>query len=85
DDYPLSTSEIIQLLSRKMGKKAIMIQVPKFCWNFLATLGDWLGGPFDTEVLGKITDSMVVDNSKIKLALDITMPEETRTAIVNIV
>ncbi|MBY0426291.1 MAG: NAD-dependent epimerase/dehydratase family protein, partial [Cytophagales bacterium] len=39
DDYPLSTSEIIQLLSRKMGKKAIMIPVPKFCWNFLATLG----------------------------------------------
>ncbi len=69
DDEPLSTNELIGLIAQSQNRK------PKI-WNFskkfiegIASIGDKLRLPLNTERLQKLTSSYIVSNAKIKAAI----------------
>ena len=82
DDDTVSTNELIEIICQCIGRKACMWQVPKGVMRGLARIGDALHLPLNTERLGKLTNSYIVDNSKIKHTLDIeTLPISARDGL----
>lgn len=71
DDEPLSTNEIIKLISESLGRKPHIWQLPKGWIKALAKAGDYLHLPLNSERLKKLTESYVVSNAKLKNALGI--------------
>ena len=75
DDDTVSTNELIEIICQCIGRKACMWQVPQGVMRGLAKIGDSLHLPLNTERLEKLTNSYIVDNSKIKHTLGIeTLP-----------
>ena len=81
DDEPLSTNELIGLIAQSQNRN------PKF-WNIsrrfiegIASIGDKLHLPLNTERLHKLTSSYVVSNAKIKAALGKTLPVTSREGL----
>lgn len=81
DDEPLSTNELIQLIAQSQNRK------PKI-WNFskkfiegVASIGDKLRLPLNTERLQKLTSSYVVSNAKIKAAIGKPLPLSSREGL----
>ena len=82
DDEPLSTNELIRLISESVGKKSHMWKLPKGLMNAAASVGGALKLPLNRERLRKLTENYVVSNEKIKRALGIEkMPASTRDGI----
>ena len=78
DDEPISTNELIQLISASVGKKAVIWNLPKRFINILACVLGLLSLPLNKERLRKLTENYVVSNQKIKNALGIDrMPVTT--------
>jgi nucleoside-diphosphate-sugar epimerase len=71
DDEALSTNELIRLMASAMGKKATIWSIPEGVVTFMAKIGDHLHLPLNSERLKKLTESYVVSNRKLKMALDI--------------
>lgn len=71
DDEPLSTNELIKLISESVGKRAHIWNLPKGLMNAAASVGDALKLPLNKERLRKLTENYVVSNAKIKHALGI--------------
>lgn len=74
DDKPLSTNEIIGLISKSQNKAARTLAIPKKIIFLLAKIGDILHLPLNSERLQKLTESYVVSNDKIVKALGKPMP-----------
>ena len=74
DDDPLSTNELIRLIAESQGKKCHIWHFPKNIITLLAKLGDFIKLPLNTERLNKLTESYVVSNSKIKQAINKSLP-----------
>ena len=81
DDEPLSTNELIGLIAQSQNRK------PKV-WNFskrfiegIASIGDKLHLPLNTDRLQKLTSSYVVSNAKIKAALGKPLPVSSREGL----
>jgi nucleoside-diphosphate-sugar epimerase len=81
DDEPLSTNELICLIAHSQNK------IPRFFWiskkiiNKIASLGDMLHLPFNTERLHKLTSSYIVSNAKIKSAIGKPLPVSSREGL----
>jgi len=71
DDEPLSTNELIRLISESVGKKSHIWKFPKGMMSAAASVGGALYLPLNKERLRKLTENYVVSNEKIKRALDI--------------
>lgn len=71
DDEPLSTNELIRLISESVGKKSYIWKLPKGLMNAAASVGGALKLPLNKERLRKLTENYVVSNQKIKSALGI--------------
>jgi nucleoside-diphosphate-sugar epimerase len=71
DDEPLSTNELIRLISESVGKKSHIWKFPKGMMNAAASVGGTLHLPLNKERLRKLTENYVVSNEKIKRALGI--------------
>jgi len=71
DDEPLSTNELIRLISESVGKKSHIWRLPKGLMNAIAAFGGALKLPLNKERLRKLTENYVVSNAKIKQALGI--------------
>jgi len=71
DDEPLSTNELIRLISQSVEKKSRIIYLSKGLINSMASFGSLLHLPLNRERLRKLTDNYVVSNAKIKQALNI--------------
>lgn len=71
DDEPLSTNELISLISQSVSKKYRIWEIPKWLMNSVAVLGGVLHLPLTKERLDKLTENYVVSNAKIKNALGI--------------
>jgi len=69
DDEPLSTNELIRLISKSVGKKAHIWKFPKGMMSAAASVGESLHLPLNKERLRKLTENYVVSNEKIKRAL----------------
>ena len=72
DDEPISTNELIALISESVGKKARIWKLPKGWMNAAAGLGDVLHLPLNRQRLQKLTENYVVSNDKVKQALGIS-------------
>lgn len=79
DDEPLSTNELIGLISKSVGKKSRIWKLPKGLMDTAARVGSVLHLPLNKDRLQKLTENYVVSNDKIKHALGIDrMPVSTK-------
>ena len=81
DDYPLSTNELINLISESQNKNSHIWNVPKSLINTFAKIGDILKLPLNSERLVKLTESYVVSNNKIKNAINKPFPLSSREGL----
>lgn len=81
DDEALSTNELIRLLADSQGKKTQIWNLPKSIINSLAKFGDLIRLPLNTERLQKLTESYVVNNAKIKQAINKPLPVSSRDGL----
>ena len=82
DDEPLSTNTIIELICNSLNKKSKIWSLPKFLIKRIAYLGDILKLPLNSERLNKLTESYIVNNSKIKIAINKPLPLSSRDGMV---
>ena len=71
DDNPLSTNTLIALIAKSRGKKPSIWGISKGFIRCIAKIGDFIHLSLNSERLMKLTENFVVDNGKIKQALNI--------------
>lgn len=82
DDEALSTNELIEEICKSLGKKALILRLPKGMMNGVAKVGGWLHLPLNPERLRKLTENYISSNEKIKKALGVErMPVDARTGL----
>lgn len=83
DDDPVSTNEMIRLMSESLGREAKMLRIPKGLVEIGAKIGDVMRFPLNTERLGKLTGDYIVDNSDIKRVLGVNqMPVRAKDGLI---
>lgn len=82
DEEPLSTNELIRLISKSIGKKTTIVNVNKSFIRALARIGTFLCLPFNSENLQKLTESYLVSNIKIKSALGKSLPVSSKEGLI---
>lgn len=82
DDVPLSTNEVINLIAESKGKKAKILNLNRNLIKVIARVGDLLKLPINSERLQKLTESYVVSNAKIKMALSKELPVSAKDGLV---
>jgi nucleoside-diphosphate-sugar epimerase len=81
DDESISTNEIIDLIAKSQNRKAHIVSINKNFIKFLANLGNYFKLPLNTERLSKLTESYIVSNSKIKIAIGKKLPLSTKEGL----
>lgn len=81
DDEAISTNVLIQLIAESHGKKAHILNLPVGLIKKVCKLGDVFKLPLNSERLKKLTESYVVDNTKIKNAISSPLPVKTREGL----
>jgi nucleoside-diphosphate-sugar epimerase len=74
DDTPLSTNEVINIISSELGRKPRLMAVNPGLIKVVAKIGDYFRLPLNSKRLQKLTESYVVDNTKIRKALGRPFP-----------
>lgn len=82
DDKSISTNELIEIIGTTLGKKSKILKVPSWIISKTANLGDYLCLPLNSERLQKLTESYVVSNEKIKMALRKELPISAKEGLV---
>lgn len=82
DDVPLSTNEVVNIIAESRGKNAKIWNISKNLIRILARLGDFLKLPLNSERLHKLTNSYVVSNSRIKLAICMPLPVSSKDGLI---
>lgn len=83
DDTPISTNELVSIISEVLGKKPRLLHLPKIIINTIAKAGDLLRFPLNSESLKKLTENYVVSNTKIKKALSVdTLPVSAKDGLI---
>jgi nucleoside-diphosphate-sugar epimerase len=81
DDAALSTNELIQLLGNSLGKKTKIWKINASFIKFLASTGDKIHLPLNSERLQKLTENYVVSNTKIVKALEKPLPVSAKEGL----
>ncbi|MBB5647471.1 NAD-dependent epimerase/dehydratase family protein [Pedobacter cryoconitis] len=81
DDEPLSTNEVVTILSASLNKKPRLWHIPANLIRFIANVGDKLLLPLNTERLDKLTESYVVSNDKLRKALNKQLPLSSKEGL----
>jgi len=71
DDEALCTNQLINSINVALNKKSKFLAIPKSFIETVAKVGDVLHLPLNSERVKKLTESYVVSNQKIKVALGI--------------
>ena len=82
DDLPLSTNEIINLISYSNGGKSRILKVNKSVIIALSKLGSILGLQFNIENLKKLTETYIVSNLKIKKVIRKPLPLSSKDGLI---
>ena len=82
DDKPISTNELINLISVGLGKKSHIWNVPQPLIKFISKLGDVLRLPLNSERLSKLTETYLVSNNKIKNAINKPLPISAKDGLI---
>jgi nucleoside-diphosphate-sugar epimerase len=81
DDVVLSTNELIELLGTSMGKKTPIWKLNAPFIRFIASMGDKIHLPLNSERLQKLTENYVVSNRKIVKAIGKPLPIESKKGL----
>jgi nucleoside-diphosphate-sugar epimerase len=82
DDEPLSTNELIELITQSKNKKPRIWKINKSLIQFIAKIGTFCRLPLNEDRLQKLTENYVVSNQKMKTALGITqLPIDVKTGL----
>ena len=81
DNESLSTNELIQLLGESLDKKSAIWKIPSSLIKGVAKLGDSLYLPLNFERLQKLTESYVVSNHKIIVAIGKELPIQAKEGL----
>ena len=65
DDEPLSTNQVVEMISEQLGRKSRILKIPKPIIQFGAKLGNNIPLPLNEERLQKLTENYLVSNKKI--------------------
>ncbi|MCO7723826.1 NAD-dependent epimerase/dehydratase family protein [Myroides odoratimimus] len=71
DDKALSINELVTLIAKVSNKKPKLWHISKGFMNSIASIGDKIKLPLNSERLKKLTENYVVSNDKVKEALGI--------------
>jgi nucleoside-diphosphate-sugar epimerase len=82
DDEPVSTNELINLISVELGKKPHIWNVSQLLIKFFSKLGDVLRLPLNSERLYKLTETYIVSNNKIKNAINKPLPISAKDGLI---
>ncbi len=82
DDKPISTNELINLISVGLGKKSHIWSVPKSLIKSFSKLSDVLRLPLNSERLSKLTETYIVSNNKIKNAINKPFPISAKDGLI---
>lgn len=80
DDKPISTNNLVSIIAKTINKPVRILKLPKFMIHTLASIGDFLSLPINSDKLGKLTDNYVVSNTKITSVIG-PMPTTTEDGI----
>ena len=83
DDLPLSTNEIIGLISKSVNINPLIWNTSKFLIKIVAKIGDTIPLPLNSERLKKLTESYVVSNEKIKNAMGKPLPIQSKDGMLS--
>ena len=72
DDDPLSSTRIIAMMGEVLGRKPAALRLPAWLIHFAAITGTTLHLPFNRMTVKKMTGNLIVSNSRIKNALNIS-------------
>jgi nucleoside-diphosphate-sugar epimerase len=81
DDVSLSTNEVIKMIAESIGKQARILNLSQNLIKMLASMGDSLKLPLNSERLQKLTESYIVSNAKIKKALGKQLPVSSKEGL----
>ena len=81
DDEPLSINELIGLIAQSQSRKPKIWKISKKFVDGVASFGDKLYLPLNTERLQKLTSSYLVSNAKIKAAIGKPLPVSSREGL----
>jgi nucleoside-diphosphate-sugar epimerase len=81
DDEPLSTNELIGLIAQSQNRNPKLWNIPRRFIEGIASIGDKLHLPLNTERLQKLTSSYVVSNAKIKAAIGKPLPVSSKEGL----
>ena len=81
DDEPLSTNQLIELMAQSQNRNPKLWNISKRFVEGVASIGDKLHLPLNTERLHKLTSSYVVSNAKIKAAIGKPLPVASREGL----
>ena len=82
DDEAFSTNELINLIARSQFKNPMIWNIPKYYIKAIARLGDFLHLPLNSERLKKLTETYIVSNSKIKIAINKSLPISAKVGFI---
>jgi nucleoside-diphosphate-sugar epimerase len=82
DDDPISTNDLIRLISEIQGKKSFIWNIPKLLIKTVSKLGDLLRLPLNEEKLNKLTETYIVSNKKIKNAINKQLPVTSKDGLI---
>ena len=74
DSESVSTKNLIQLINRELGKKVLILNIPKFIIKIVAKFGDFLPLPINTKRLEKLTENYLVSNQKLLKVIGRKLP-----------
>jgi nucleoside-diphosphate-sugar epimerase len=81
DDEPISTNELIGLIAQSQNRSPKLWNISKKFIEGVASIGDKLQLPLNSERLQKLTSSYVVSNTKIKAAIGKPLPVSSREGL----
>lgn len=81
DDEPISTNELIRLIAKSQNRSPKIWNISKKFIQGIASIGNKLHLPLNTERLHKLTSSYVVSNAKIKAAIGKSLPVSSREGL----
>ncbi len=83
DDEPVSSNELIKLISESQYKVSRIWNIPPIFIKILFRFGDLIKLPFNTERLNKLTENYIVSNNKIKNAIKKPLPINSKNGLIN--
>jgi nucleoside-diphosphate-sugar epimerase len=81
DNESLSTNDLIELIALSQNRKPKIWKISKGLIELIAKIGDKIHLPLNSERLQKLTDSYIVSNQKIKLAIGKPLPVSSREGL----